>query len=95
MFWVVHNYAFILLQGNNDSSLANTPISDCRNEQFIVLLSRNFREAHYALHEKRTMDPPTKESVESLKTTNDIILAIDFADDHEGSLPPPLNCHIN
>ncbi|KAG4394428.1 hypothetical protein AAZX31_20G029200 [Glycine max] len=79
-------FGVIFNMGNNDSSLANTPISDCRNEQFIVLLSRNFREAHYALHEKRTMDPPTKESVESLKTTNDIILAIDFADDHEEDL---------
>ncbi|TKY44677.1 Mediator of RNA polymerase II transcription subunit 25 [Spatholobus suberectus] len=70
-------------QGNNDSPLANTPISNCRIDQFTVLLSRNFKEAHDALREKRTVDPPITESVESRKRTMDIRLPIDFANDRQ------------
>ncbi|TKY44678.1 Mediator of RNA polymerase II transcription subunit 25 [Spatholobus suberectus] len=64
--------------GNNESPLANTPISNCRIGQITVLLSRNFKEARDALREKRTVGSPTEESVESMKRTNDIRIPIDF-----------------
>jgi len=38
--------------------------------EFTVLLSRKFKEAHNAFRGKRTMDPHTEEWVESMKRTN-------------------------
>lgn len=39
-------------------------------DQFTVLLSRKFKEAHDAFRGKRIMDPSTEEWVESIKRTN-------------------------
>jgi len=61
-------------------------------DQFTVLLSRKFREAHDAFRGKRAMDPrTTQEWVESMKRTNVTRFPINFAN-RQGSLSLSILC---
>ncbi|WVZ15057.1 hypothetical protein V8G54_012623 [Vigna mungo] len=57
--------------GNNGSPMVTTPNSNIRIGELNVLLARNFKEAHDALRGKRRVDPATKESVKSMRMTNE------------------------
>ncbi|KOM54293.1 hypothetical protein LR48_Vigan10g018500 [Vigna angularis] len=64
----------------NDGSIVSTsPICSTRMDQFTVLLSRKFKEAHDAFRGKRIMDPSTEEWIESMKRTNNTRFPINFA----------------
>ncbi|XP_017437932.1 mediator of RNA polymerase II transcription subunit 25 [Vigna angularis] len=73
IFEVIFNVA-------NDGSIVSTsPICSTRMDQFTVLLSRKFKEAHDAFRGKRIMDPSTEEWIESMKRTNNTRFPINFA----------------
>ncbi|CAL5186528.1 unnamed protein product [Lathyrus oleraceus] len=59
--------------GNNVLTLSNAPISSYSTGQLTILLSKNFREAHKALKEKRIVEFPST-SVGSINTALDSTL---------------------
>ncbi|KAK7364062.1 hypothetical protein VNO80_12411 [Phaseolus coccineus] len=63
-------FGVIFNMGNDGSVLSTTPISNNRTDQFTVLLSRKFKEAHDAFRGKKRMDSRTEEWLESMKRTN-------------------------
>ncbi|XP_068501313.1 mediator of RNA polymerase II transcription subunit 25-like isoform X2 [Phaseolus vulgaris] len=63
-------FGVIFNMGNDGSVLSTTPISNTGMDQFTVLLSRKFKEAHDAFRGKRKMDQRTEEWLESMKRIN-------------------------
>ncbi|XP_058723049.1 mediator of RNA polymerase II transcription subunit 25-like [Vicia villosa] len=59
--------------GNNVLTLSNAPISSYSTGQLTILLSKNFREAHTALKEKRIVEFPST-SVASINIASDSTL---------------------
>ncbi|XP_022633063.1 mediator of RNA polymerase II transcription subunit 25-like [Vigna radiata var. radiata] len=77
-------FGVIFNMGNNGSPIVTTPNSIIRIGELNVLLARNFKEAHDALGGKRRVDPATKESVKSMRMTNEEVANMI---DPRGALP--------
>ncbi|XP_052723893.1 uncharacterized protein LOC128193809 [Vigna angularis] len=77
-------FGVIFNMGNNGSPMVTTPNSNIRIGELNVLLARNFKEAHDALRGKRRVDPATKESVKSMRMTNEEVANMVYS---RGALP--------
>ncbi|XP_073220737.1 uncharacterized protein [Cicer arietinum] len=74
--------------GNNVLTLSNAPISSYSTGQLTILLSKNFKEAHNALKEKRIMEIPKTTSVESINAPPDFkMLSRNLQEEQLSSIP--------
>ncbi|OIW03657.1 hypothetical protein TanjilG_22314 [Lupinus angustifolius] len=56
--------------GNNIAEMENAPLSNYKIDKLVVMISKNFKEAHEAIYEKGVVHDSVKRSLESMRTSD-------------------------